>query len=48
LIENGIKPTRRIIMDTELVIRDSCGALQKYVDKAKLENVHDYGSALIY
>ena len=47
LIENGIKPSRRIIMDTELVIRDSCGALQKYVDKAKLENV-DFGSALIY
>jgi LacI family transcriptional regulator len=29
LIENGIKPSRRIIMDTELVIRDSCGASQK-------------------
>ena len=29
LIENGIKPYRRIIMDTELVIRDSCGASQK-------------------
>ncbi len=29
LIENGIKPSRRIIMDTELVIRDSCGALPK-------------------
>lgn len=29
VIENGIKPSRRIIMDTELVIRDSCGALQK-------------------
>lgn len=26
LIENGIKPSRRIIMDTELVIRASCGA----------------------
>jgi LacI family transcriptional regulator len=26
LIENGIKPARRIIMDTELVIRESCGA----------------------
>ncbi len=26
LIENGITPTRHIIMDTELVIRDSCGA----------------------
>jgi LacI family transcriptional regulator len=48
LIENGTKPTRRIIMDTELVIRDSCGALQKYVDKTKLENVQNYGSALIY
>ena len=31
LIENGIKPTRRIIMDTELVIRESCGAKQKMV-----------------
>jgi LacI family transcriptional regulator len=31
LIENGIKPSRRIIMDTELVIRDSCGARQKMV-----------------
>jgi LacI family transcriptional regulator len=29
LIENGIKPSRRIIMETELVIRDSCGASQK-------------------
>jgi LacI family transcriptional regulator len=26
LIENGSKPARRIIMNTELVIRDSCGA----------------------
>jgi LacI family transcriptional regulator len=26
LIENGITPPRRIIMDTELVIRDTCGA----------------------
>lgn len=26
LIENGVKPARRIILDTELVIRDSCGA----------------------
>lgn len=25
LIENGIKPSRRVIMDTELVIRESCG-----------------------
>jgi LacI family transcriptional regulator len=31
MIENGIKPPRRIIMDTELVIRDSCGATQKMV-----------------
>ena len=31
LIENGIKPTRRIIMDTELVIRESCGAKQQMV-----------------
>ncbi|MCJ7530485.1 MAG: LacI family transcriptional regulator [Anaerolineales bacterium] len=29
LIENGIEPPRRIIMDTELVIRDSCGASRK-------------------
>jgi LacI family transcriptional regulator len=26
LIENGIEPTRRIIMDTELIVRGSCGA----------------------
>lgn len=31
LIENGTKPARRIIMNTELVIRDSCGAMQKMV-----------------
>ena len=29
LIENGIHPPRRVIMETELVIRDSCGARQK-------------------
>lgn len=29
LIENGIKPARRVIMSTELIIRDSCGAFQK-------------------
>jgi DNA-binding LacI/PurR family transcriptional regulator len=26
LIDNGIQPPRRIILDTELIIRDSCGA----------------------
>lgn len=29
LIENGVKPPRRVIMDTELVIRESCGARAK-------------------
>lgn len=29
LIENGIKPARRVIMDTELVIRTSCGAYRR-------------------
>ncbi|NMC11438.1 MAG: LacI family transcriptional regulator [Chloroflexi bacterium] len=29
LIENGIEPPRRIIMDTELIIRNSCGASRK-------------------
>ena len=29
IIENGIHPARRIIMDTELVIRDSCGASRR-------------------
>jgi LacI family transcriptional regulator len=29
LIENGIQPPRHIIMDTQLVIRDSCGANRK-------------------
>jgi LacI family transcriptional regulator len=33
LIENGTKPSRRIIMDTELVIRDSCGASLKHARK---------------
>lgn len=33
LIENGIKPSRRIIMDTELVIRDSCGASKRNIAK---------------
>lgn len=28
LIENGIDPPRRVIMGTELVIRDSCGAMR--------------------
>ena len=35
LIENGIKPSRRIIMETELVVRDSCGASLKNIDTAK-------------
>ncbi len=26
LIENGVEPPRRVIMNTELIIRDSCGA----------------------
>lgn len=26
LINNGTKPSRRVIMDTELIVRDSCGA----------------------
>jgi len=29
LIENGIKPARRLILDTELVIRESCGASRR-------------------
>jgi LacI family transcriptional regulator len=29
LIENGIKPSRRVIMETELIIRDSCGASRR-------------------
>lgn len=32
LIENGIEPPRRIIMDTELIIRDSCGASRRRED----------------
>ncbi len=36
LIENGIKPSRRIIMETELVIRDSCGASQKHGIKSRI------------
>jgi LacI family transcriptional regulator len=26
LIDNGVKPARRVILDTELIIRDTCGA----------------------
>jgi LacI family transcriptional regulator len=29
LIDNGINPARRIIMDTELIIRESCGASRR-------------------
>jgi LacI family transcriptional regulator len=29
LIENGMTPPRRIIMDTELIIRDTCGASRR-------------------
>ncbi len=29
LIEHGVKPARRLIMDTELVIRDTCGASRR-------------------
>lgn len=33
LIENGSKPARRVILDTELIVRESCGAVQ-------LSNIH--------
>ncbi len=36
LIENGTKPSRRIIMDTELIIRDSCGASRIVEQKIRL------------
>jgi LacI family transcriptional regulator len=29
IIENGVEPTRRIILNTELIVRDSCGASQR-------------------
>jgi LacI family transcriptional regulator len=29
LVENGVEPARRFIMDTELIIRDSCGASRR-------------------
>ncbi len=28
LIENGSKPARRMILDTEIIVRESCGAMQ--------------------
>jgi len=35
LIENGTKPTQRVIMNTELIIRQSCGAkLKMEIDQA--------------
>jgi LacI family transcriptional regulator len=33
LIENGIKPSRRIIMETELIIRDSCGGSLRNIEE---------------
>lgn len=30
LIDNGLYPPRRVIMDTELIIRDSCGASRRW------------------
>lgn len=41
LIENGSKPSRRIIMDTELVVRDTCGASQKNGHLARPQNGRD-------
>ena len=29
ILENGITPTRRLILPTELIIRESCGAIEK-------------------
>ena len=29
LIEHGIEPTRRVIVDTELMVRGTCGASQR-------------------
>jgi LacI family transcriptional regulator len=34
LIEHGTKPSRKIIMETELVIRESCGASHKHVRRS--------------
>jgi len=48
LVENGIKPFRRIIMDTDLVIRDSCGASQKEGYETMHENVRFYDSTLTH
>jgi LacI family transcriptional regulator len=45
LIENGKKPSRQIIMETELVIRDSCGASQKNKDDRLNFYGHIPGSA---
>jgi LacI family transcriptional regulator len=38
IINNGIKPSRRVIMETELVIRESCGASQKDGEALRIEN----------
>jgi LacI family transcriptional regulator len=37
LIENGIKPSRRIIMETELIIRDSCGGSLRSSEESSLQ-----------
>jgi LacI family transcriptional regulator len=36
LIENGRKPARRVIMETELVVRDSCGASHRQLTERKM------------
>lgn len=36
LIENGIKPSRRVIMDTELIIRESCGGSHKNCNDGRI------------
>ena len=36
LIENGTKPSRRVIMDTELIVRDSCGGSQRIYNGHRL------------
>jgi LacI family transcriptional regulator len=46
LIESGIKPSRRIIMDTELVIRESCGAARQHEGDSHLSPFAGYTSAI--
>jgi len=44
MIEKGTKPARRLILDTELIVRDTCGANAK--SRPTIQGAEMEGSAL--